>query len=204
MQINIDKKTGTLLGVILILILAVIFLLAGNSGKSMDHSGHGSSTQDESSAGYSADEIMFAQKMIPHHEQAVTMSELALTNTTNPEVLALATAIRDAQGPEITQMQSWLGDDAGHDGHNHDMEMGGMLTAEELETLVSLKGEAFDQYFLASMIAHHEGALDCNDLSVIRRRLTLVETFADDCACSICYHCANNRVWVCLSIPIFG
>ncbi len=164
MQINIDKKTGTLLGVILILILAVIFLLAGNSGKSMDHSGHGSSTQDESSAGYSADEIMFAQKMIPHHEQAVTMSELALTNTTNPEVLALATAIRDAQGPEITQMQSWLGDDAGHDGHNHDMEMGGMLTAEELETLVSLKGEAFDQYFLASMIAHHEGALDMVDM----------------------------------------
>ena len=164
MQINIDKKTGTLLGVILILILAVIFLLAGNSGKSMDHSGHGSSTQDESSAGYSADEIMFAQMMIPHHEQAVTMSELALTNTTNPEVLALATAIRDAQGPEITQMQSWLGDDAGHDGHNHDMEMGGMLTAEELETLVSLKGEAFDQYFLASMIAHHEGALDMVDM----------------------------------------
>ena len=164
MQINIDKKTGTLLGVILILILAVIFLLAGNSGKSMDHSGHGSSTQDESSAGYSADEIMFAQKMIPHHEQAVTMSELALTTTTNPEVLALATAIRDAQGPEITQMQSWLGDDAGHDGHNHDMEMGGMLTAEELETLVSLKGEAFDQYFLASMIAHHEGALDMVDM----------------------------------------
>ena len=165
MQINIDKKTGTLLGVILILILAVIFLLAGNSGKSMDHSGHGSSTQDESSAGYSADEIMFAQMMIPHHEQAVTMSELALTNTTNPEVLALATAIRDAQGPEITQMQSWLGDDAGHDGHNHDMEMGGMLTAEELETLVSLKGEAFDQYFLASMIAHHEGALDMVDMT---------------------------------------
>ena len=164
MQINIDKKTGTLLGVILILILAVIFLLAGNSGKSMDHSGHGSSTQDESSAGYSADEIMFAQMMIPHHEQAVTMSELALTNTTNPEVLALATAIRDAQEPEITQMQSWLGDDAGHDGHNHDMEMGGMLTAEELETLVSLKGEAFDQYFLASMIAHHEGALDMVDM----------------------------------------
>jgi len=105
---------------------------------------------------------MFAQMMIPHHEQAVTMSELALTNTTNPEVLALATAIRDAQGPEITQMQSWLGDNLGHDGHN--MEMGGMLTAEELETLASLKGEAFDQYFLASMIAHHEGALDMVDM----------------------------------------
>jgi uncharacterized protein (DUF305 family) len=164
MQINIDKKTGTLLGVILVLILAVVFLLAGNSGVPMDHSGHGSSSKDESSTEYSADEIMFAQMMIPHHEQAVTMSELALTNTTTPEVLALATAIRDAQAPEITQMQSWVGDNSGHDGHNHDMEMGGMLTAEELETLASLKGEAFDQFFLASMIAHHEGALDMVDM----------------------------------------
>ena len=70
MQINIDKKTGTLLGVILILILAVIFLLAGNSGKSMDHSGHGSTSEEKSSSQYSADEIMFAQMMIPHHEGA--------------------------------------------------------------------------------------------------------------------------------------
>jgi uncharacterized protein (DUF305 family) len=160
MQINIDKKTGTLLGVILVLILAVVFLLAGNSGMSMDHSGHGSSSQDESSAEYSADEIMFAQMMIPHHEKAVTMSELALTNTANPEVLALATAIRDAQGPEITQMQSWVGNRNGHDGGSHDMEMGGMLSDEELAKLASLKDGAFDQLFLASMIAHHEGALD--------------------------------------------
>jgi uncharacterized protein (DUF305 family) len=164
MQINIDKKTGTLLGVILVLILAVVFLLAGNSGKSMDHSGHGSSSKGESSTEYSADEIMFAQMMIPHHEQAVTMSDLALMNTTNAEVRALATAIRDAQGPEIMQMQGWLGDKGGHEAHSHDMEMGGMLTAEELETLASLKGEAFDQFFLASMVAHHEGALDMVDM----------------------------------------
>jgi len=164
MQINIDKKTGTLLGVILVLILAVVFLLAGNSGQSMDHSGHGSSSKDESSTEYSADEIMFAQMMIPHHEQAVTMSELALMSTTNSEVRALATAIRDAQGPEIMQMQSWLGDKGGVEAHSHGMEMGGMLTAEELETLASLKGEAFDQFFLASMIAHHEGALDMVDM----------------------------------------
>jgi uncharacterized protein (DUF305 family) len=160
MQINIDKKTGTLLGVILVLILAVVFLLAGNSGQSMDDSGHGSSSKDESSTEYSADEIMFAQMMIPHHEQAVTMSELALMNTTNAEVRALATAIRDAQGPEIMQMQGWLGDKGGHEAHSHDMEMGGMLTAMELEKLASLKDRAFDQFFLSSMIAHHEGALD--------------------------------------------
>lgn len=158
MHINIDKKTGILIGLVAVLALGIVFLLAGNSGVPMDHSGHGSTSAEKSSSQYSADEIMFAQMMIPHHEQAVTMSGLALSNTTTPEIVALATAIRDAQAPEIIQMQSWVGNNTGHDGHN--MEMGGMLTAAELETLASLKGEAFDQFFLASMIAHHEGALD--------------------------------------------
>lgn len=161
---SIDKKTGSLIGIIFILVLGVIFLLAGNSGGSMDHSGHGSSSKDESASKYSADEIMFAQMMIPHHEQAITMSEIALTNTSNPEILALAAAIRDAQAPEITQMKSWVGNSQGHDAGSHTMTMDGMLSAKELETLVSLKGEAFDQLFLRSMIAHHEGAIDMVDM----------------------------------------
>jgi uncharacterized protein (DUF305 family) len=164
MAVTVDKKTGILVGIIAVLALGIVFLLAGNSGEPMDHSGHGSSGKEESSSKYSADEIMFAQMMIPHHEQAVTMSELAFANTTNPEVLALATAIRDGQAPEIIQMQAWIGDSNGHDGHNHDMEMSGMLNDEDLETLASLKGEAFDQLFLTSMIAHHEGALDMVDM----------------------------------------
>jgi uncharacterized protein (DUF305 family) len=150
MQINIDKKTGTFLGIIIALVLAVVFLLAGNSSMPMDHSSHGSAM--------SSDETMFAQMMIPHHEQAVTMSELALKNTTNSDVIALATAIRDAQGPEIEQMKSWIGGKS--ESHMHDMEMGGMLTEAELKELASLKDAAFDQMFLNAMIAHHEGALD--------------------------------------------
>ena len=159
MQIDIDKKTGILLGIIAALVLAVVFMLAGNSGTSMGHSGHGSGmTNEERSSEYSSDELMFAQMMIPHHEQAVTMSELALENTTNQDVIALATAIRDAQGPEIKQMQGWL--DGKSDSHMHDMEMGGMLTEAELKELASLKDAAFDQMFLTAMIAHHEGAIE--------------------------------------------
>lgn len=150
MQINIDKKTGTFLGIIAALILAVVFLFAGNSSMPMNHSSHGSAM--------SSDETMFAQMMIPHHEQAVTMSELALENTTNPDVISLATAIRDAQGPEIKQMQGWLAGES--ESHMHDMEMGGMLTEVELKELASLKDAAFDQMFLTAMIAHHEGAIE--------------------------------------------
>ncbi len=161
MQINIDKKTGTFLGIILVLVLAVVFLLAGNSGSPMNHSGHGSmSSEDDASGTYTDDELMFASMMIPHHSQAVTMSELALANTTNPEILSLATAIRDAQAPEIEQMQSWLDASNYSESHAHHMEMSGMLKDEEIAELSSAKGESFDRLFLEGMIAHHEGAIE--------------------------------------------
>jgi len=167
MQINIDKKTGTFLGVILVLVLAVVFLLAGNSGSPMNHSGHGSmSSKDDASGTYTDDELMFASMMIPHHSQAVAMSELALANSTNPEILSLATAIRDAQTPEIKQMQNWL-DQSDYSGtHAGHMDMGGMLSDEELAELSTAKGSAFDRLFLEGMIAHHEGAIDM--LSMIK------------------------------------
>ena len=161
MQINLNKKTGTLLGVIVVLVLALVFFFAGNTNMSMNHDGHGSMMSDQEATGaYSDDELMFASMMIPHHEQAVAMSELALENTTNPDVIALATAIRDAQGPEITQMQSWL-DQSDYSGtHAGHMDMGGMLSDEEIAELAIAKGAAFDRLFLEGMIAHHEGAIE--------------------------------------------
>jgi uncharacterized protein (DUF305 family) len=161
MQINIDKKTGTFLGVILVLVLAVVFLLAGNSGMPGNHADHGTMASDEAaSTAYTDDELMFASMMIPHHSQAVTMSELALNNSTNEDIRALATAIRDAQAPEIAQMQSWL-DESDYSGtHAGHMDMGGLLSDEELAELSSAKGSTFDRLFLEGMIAHHEGALE--------------------------------------------
>jgi len=127
----------------------------------MSHSGHGSmSSEDDASGSYTDDELMFAQMMIPHHSQAVTMSELALANSINPEITSLATEIRDAQAPEIKQMQSWL-DQSDYSGtHAGHMDMGGMLSDEELAELSTAKGSAFDRLFLEGMIAHHEGAID--------------------------------------------
>jgi uncharacterized protein (DUF305 family) len=43
--------------------------------------------------------------MIPHHEQAVLMSDIALTNSTSDEVLALARDIKAAQAPEIDEQR---------------------------------------------------------------------------------------------------
>ena len=123
----------------------------------------------QNAAGFSGRDLMFAQMMIPHHEQAVEMSTLAETRSTNPELLALAKQIKDAQAPEIVQMQGWLdasGDAGGmggmgemngmdHSGHG----MGGMLSEEQMHALTKASGAEFDRLWLEGMIEHHEGAL---------------------------------------------
>lgn len=54
-------------------------------------------------------DMMFARHMIPHHQQAIEMSDQLLAKQgIDPRVLDLAKQIKDAQGPEIEQMQGWL------------------------------------------------------------------------------------------------
>ncbi|MEK8110471.1 DUF305 domain-containing protein [Micromonospora sp. M12] len=55
-----------------------------------------------------AADVSFAQAMIPHHQQAVQMADLAVTRATDTDVKQLATQIKAAQGPEITTMTRWL------------------------------------------------------------------------------------------------
>ena len=112
-----------------------------------------------SSSGFSGTDIMFAQMMIPHHQQAVDMSTLAETRTTNPEILALAKQIKDAQAPEIKQMTAWIESSGSSMDMGHDMGMGGMLTDEQMTALENAQGAAFDKLYLEGMIGHHQGAL---------------------------------------------
>ena len=105
---------------------------------------------------------MFAAMMIPHHEQAIQMSELALLNSTDPQILALAREIKAAQGPEIEQMKSWGSSMMGsHAGHMMDE---GMLSDDEMAQLKDAKGAEFDRLFLEGMIKHHQGAIEMADM----------------------------------------
>lgn len=50
---------------------------------------------------------MSAQHIIPHHQQAIQMSDIVPGK--DPRVVNLANEIKPAQGPEIQQMLTWLG-----------------------------------------------------------------------------------------------
>lgn len=132
--------------------------------------GTGSASED-----HNDQDVVFASEMIPHHAQAVQMSDMAADNAGSEEVKSLAEDISAAQGPEIEQMSSWLtawgeevpdtdmgGMDHGDMDHG-DMDMGdmpGMMSPDEMDELESASGSTFDQMFLTMMIEHHEGAIE--------------------------------------------
>lgn len=145
-------------------VLAAAALTISGCAPGMDSS---SPAQDQGgvqiadSASFSGMDIMFAQMMIPHHQQAVDMGVIAAAKSSDEDVLELAAAIASEQEPEINLMRSWLtaagaSEDMGHAMHGMD----GMLTEGEMAALLNAAGIEFDELFLRGMIAHHEGAID--------------------------------------------
>lgn len=122
--------------------------------------------QSDSNSDFSNSDLMFAAMMIPHHEQALEMSTLALEKSKNSQVRALAQEIYDAQTPEIKEMKSWGDVKANsHEGHV----MNGMLTETEMQQLADASESTFDELFLKGMIKHHEGAIEMAEMVVDSR-----------------------------------
>jgi uncharacterized protein (DUF305 family) len=150
--------------------IAATIALAGCSGTpgtsstsmpGMDHGMMGSSGPATApAADHNAADVMFAQMMIPHHEQAIEMSEMILKKQGVPaEVTALANRIKAAQGPEIEKMKGWLKD------WNQSMQMpsghgmDGMMGEDDIAKLEAAQGKEAAKLFLTQMITHHEGAI---------------------------------------------
>ena len=140
----------------------------GSSATSMPGMDHGAMSSSSPAAPKSSQavddhnsaDVMFAQMMIPHHAQAVEMSDMILAKQGIPnEVSALATRIKNAQGPEIEKMTSWLSgwNQSTQMPGGHSME--GMMRADDMAKLQAAQGADAAKLFLTQMIAHHKGAV---------------------------------------------
>lgn len=169
MQINIDKKTGSLVAIIVVLLGIILgfsisrnsdegfFGMRGNNSMGMHH--------NSGTATYTGADVMFLQMMIPHHQQAIDISNIALKSSKDVELLALADTIIEAQTAEIVQMSSWLKEAGASMDMGHSMSgMGGMLDEAELSALAVAKGKEFDALWLKGMIEHHDGAIDMSSM----------------------------------------
>ncbi|GAA5699799.1 hypothetical protein Save01_00594 [Streptomyces avermitilis] len=129
-----------------------------------------SSSSSSSSGRFNGADVTFAQQMIPHHQQAVEMAELAEGRASDQDVKDLAAAIEKAQDPEISTMRGWLkswgrpgsSTASGMPGMQHGAggtDMAGMMSDEHMTALKAAQGTAFDKMFAQMMIDHHEGAI---------------------------------------------
>jgi uncharacterized protein (DUF305 family) len=128
--------------------------------------GHGSASSTTSSstgtstASSRAGDVMFAQMMIPHHQQAVEMADLALANpSTSAEVKTLAEQVKAAQDPEIATMNGWLGQWGAPTTASMDHGTDGMMSEEDMASLEAARGPEFNRMWLEMMIEHHRGAV---------------------------------------------
>jgi uncharacterized protein (DUF305 family) len=133
----------------------------GNDAPSgMDHGTNNPGSTDASSETVNQTDVMFAQNMIIHHQQAVEMADLAATRAEDTQLKDLAADIKTAQAPEIEVMAAWL-TAWGHPtmppgGHG----MPGMMSEDDMKELMVSAGAAFDRKFAEMMIEHHNGAIE--------------------------------------------
>lgn len=156
-----------------LLVLAVALLTAACGGAGGEPAGSSAASGTSSSSGPSAQgphneaDVAFAAGMVPHHAQAVQMSDLLLEKDgVDPRVLQLARQIKAAQAPEIEQMQGWLAGwgevapdpahaEMDHSGHG----ASGMMSEDDLAALAEASGDEASRLFLEQMTVHHQGAI---------------------------------------------
>lgn len=136
-----------------------------DGANSMDHGGGASTATATARAGdFNDADVTFAQAMIPHHEQAVAMAQLAGGRASDAEIKDIAAKIEKAQDPEIKTMTGWLNSwgrptgmpsMAGMDHSGTD----GMMSDKDMTGLKAMKGTEFDKMFAQMMIDHHNGAI---------------------------------------------
>ena len=120
----------------------------------------------------------FIDMMVPHHESAIAMAELAQERAEHPELQQMADDIVAAQSAEISQLKAWRGEWFGSSGTpsmeempmlpgmsmppGHSMSGGTMDMTTEIEDLRD--ADPFDRFFIDATIRHHEQAIEAAEI----------------------------------------
>ncbi|MFD7012391.1 DUF305 domain-containing protein [Rhodococcus jostii] len=105
------KTTNLAVGAAAVAVLVALTACSSNSSsdQSTQSSALTSVTATTAADTHNQADVTFAQQMIPHHAQAIEMSDVVLAKDgIDPRVTDLANQIKAAQGPEIEQLQGWL------------------------------------------------------------------------------------------------
>jgi uncharacterized protein (DUF305 family) len=136
----------------------------------MDHGQMGHGSMGMGSSGMAKQMVMengkysdraFIDSMVPHHQGAIAMAEVALDNAEHEEINELSQNIISSQQAEIEELKSIKMEEFGTSNVPMEMSqeqmrsMGMMMNPQELANR-----EPFDKEFIDAMIPHHQSAID--------------------------------------------
>ena len=150
------SKKPLLIALAVIAVIVLVLTVAGPSIRAAFSPE--TTTSADGQAGYNDVDVHFLGMMVPHHEQAIDMSDVLLdSDVEDAEVRDLAQRIKDGQERENEQMRAW----ADEWGIQKDMEhhskhiANGMFPPEQLEEFAALTGDELRTAFLEMMHFHH-------------------------------------------------
>jgi uncharacterized protein (DUF305 family) len=137
----------------------------------------------------------FIDSMIPHHEGAVEMAEVALENSEHEEIRTLSEEIISAQEAEIEQLKSIREEEFGSaepelEMSEADMEAMGMSDPEELA-----QADPFDRAFIDEMVVHHESAIVMANVALSEGENEEIKSLAQDIVAAQRQEIEQMRQW---------
>jgi uncharacterized protein (DUF305 family) len=178
-----------------VLLLAVAFLVAAcgggaNQGIESGGGGHGQmdhGSMDMGSGAMALQMVMengkysdraFIDAMVPHHQGAVDMAEVALQNAEHEEIKQLSRNIISTQRAEIEELKAIKQQEFGAskvpmEMSAQEMQMMGMTDPDELANK-----EPFDKAFIDAMIPHHQSAIEMAQVALEESENTKIKELA--------------------------
>ncbi len=123
----------------------------------------------------------FIDAMVPHHQGAVEMAEVALENAEHQQIRDLAEDIATAQEAEIEELKSIKKEQFGTSRVPMEMSpqqmqsMGMMINPEQLDN-----SRPFDKAFIDAMIPHHQSAIEMANVALEESKNARIRQIAED------------------------
>ena len=154
-----DNKKPLWIALAVIAAIALVLTVAGPSIRAaFTQEEETAATSTSADADYNGTDVHFLGMMVPHHQQAIDMSDVLLdSDVDDAQVRDLAQRIKDGQERENEQMNAWADewgidkDMAAHSKHIAN----GMFPPEQMEEFAQLRGDDLRTAFLEMMHFHH-------------------------------------------------
>lgn len=151
----------------------------------------------------------FIDMMVPHHESAIAMAEIARERAEHPELEQLADDIIGAQSAEITQLKGWREEWFGNSDTpsmeempmlpgmsmpaGHSMSGGTMDMTGEVDGLRD--ADPFDRLFIDAMMRHHQQAVEAAQIVLDQTEREEIRRLAEDIVAAQTREIEQLREW---------